>query len=59
LVKNVAHPFDPFGLSSVKKNSTGISTGYVKTKTKSNLYMGNVTLTVSVTVNSDTDTHTN
>jgi len=23
----MAHPFDPFGLSSVKKNSTGISTG--------------------------------
>jgi len=25
----VAHPFDPFGLSSVKKNSTGILTGMI------------------------------
>jgi len=34
LVKNVAHPFDPFGLSSVKKNSTGISTGKVSIMNK-------------------------
>jgi len=37
LVENVAHPFDPFGLSSVKKNSTGIWTG-------------TITMTITVTI---------